>query len=578
VTVARAAGKLRVDLGAPVRLLPDGGGEVSLARAGSGWRLAASGGGLPSVQADAARAAVTPQGLAADGRIRAALSIGPIQKGVFDASGTLRLGAGGVSFAGDRCAQVAAARLVLGTNDVTRFSGRFCPAGRPLLELKAGGWRIAGGVDGGAGDVPILQARFAKAAGALDFGGAGSALQARMSLAGAQVLDAAPATRFNPVAASGALQLAGGLWRGSLGVKDGAGRPLAQVALRHDAASGRGGLEVSTGTLRFAQGGLQPADLSPLAAAIGSPAEGEIAFSGRFDWTPSGAASSGALDGPRLDFQSPAGRVAGVSGRIAFTSLAPLMAAPGQTLQAEQVVTPLGLGTGLRVTFGLAPGALDVTGGEAALGGGRVRIESLKLPLGGTEPIRGVLDLDGVQLHDLVEASPFGDRVDLDAKVSGRVPFELQAGKVRIRSGDLHAIAPGRLSIQRAALANVAASGEVTAPGPAAPAAATDTFTDFAYQAMENLAFSTLEAKVDSLPGGRLGVLFHIVGRHDPPQHQEIRLSIFDLIGRKFLGKQLPLPSGTGVDLTLDTTLNLDDLLADYGEFRRLQGSAPVQP
>jgi hypothetical protein len=95
---------------------------------------------------------------------------------------------------------------------------------------------------------------------------------------------------------------------------------------------------------------------------------------------------------------------------------------------------------------------------------------------------------------------------------------------------------------------------------------------------MENLAFDTLEASVQSQPDGRLGVLFHIVGRHDPPQRQEIRLGLMDLIRRRFLGRTLPLPSGTGVNLTLDTTLNLDDLLSDYAEFRRLHGSAGVQP
>jgi hypothetical protein len=51
-----------------------------------------------------------------------------------------------------------------------------------------------------------------------------------------------------------------------------------------------------------------------------------------------------------------------------------------------------------------------------------------------------------------------------------------------------------------------------------------------------------------------------------------------DLISKKFLNRKLPLPSGTGVNLTLDTTLNLDDLLADYAEFRKLHGSAKVQP
>ena len=51
-----------------------------------------------------------------------------------------------------------------------------------------------------------------------------------------------------------------------------------------------------------------------------------------------------------------------------------------------------------------------------------------------------------------------------------------------------------------------------------------------------------------------------------------------DLIQKRFLGRKLPLPSGTGVNLTLDTTLNLDDLLADYADFRRLHGSGAVQP
>ena len=104
------------------------------------------------------------------------------------------------------------------------------------------------------------------------------------------------------------------------------------------------------------------------------------------------------------------------------------------------------------------------------------------------------------------------------------------------------------------------------------------TFTDFAYQAMENLAFDKLTATVATRNDGRLGVLFQIVGRHDPPQKQRIRLTVMDLIQRRFLGKTLPLPSGTGVNLTLDTSLNLDDLLSDYANFRRLHGSGEVQP
>ncbi len=116
---------------------------------------------------------------------------------------------------------------------------------------------------------------------------------------------------------------------------------------------------------------------------------------------------------------------------------------------------------------------------------------------------------------------------------------------MRILGGDLHAIQPGRLSIDRSAIDAVQAGG--TAELPTGVTAAVDpnaTFTDFAYQAMENLAFTTMDAGVSTHDDGRLGVLFHIVGEHDPPQRQEIKLSLFDLIGRKFLGRKLPLPSG----------------------------------
>ncbi|CAN7528748.1 YdbH domain-containing protein [Phenylobacterium sp. LjRoot225] len=577
----QGGGAVRARLVQPVRLTPDRGGSVTFAPAGAGWKLTAAGGGLPKVDADIVQAALAPGGGVASGRIKAALSIGPIERGVFDASGALRLADGVVSFTGDRCASMTAPRANFGANDVRGLSGRLCPAGSPLLSLGGGDWRIAGRAEDVAAEVPFLQARVAKGAGTLDLAARKGALQAKAGIAAAEVSDAAPVTRFRPVGISGQAQLARELWTAAVAIRDGAGRPLATARLKHESLSGRGGVEIDSGTLRFAQGGLQPADLSPLAAAVGSPAQGEAQFTGGFAWTPAAQTSAGVLEIPNLDFQSPAGAVSGLSGRVAFTSLAPLVAAPGQTLQAASVATPVAPLTEVRIAFGLQPDALRVTGGQAAVGGGLARIESLEIPLAVGQPIRGVVNLDGVQLHDLVEASPFGDRVELDAKVSGRIPFTTQGDKVRVQGGTLHAVQPGRLSIQRTALTNVEASGAVEtsgAPAAVAPEPSTDTFSDFAYQAMEHLAFSTLTAGIDSRDDGRLAVLFHIIGKHDPPQRQEIRLSFLDLIQKKFLGRKLPLPSDTGVDLTLDTTLNLDDLLGDYAEFRRLHGSAQVQP
>jgi hypothetical protein len=575
-----ADGRVGVRLLEPVRLSPNAGGAVTLAPAGSGWRLATAGGGLPKIEAEVRSFRLLPGGAAAAGRIRAGLSIGPVQRGDFDAAGTLRVTGAETSFESAGCARLAAARLDFGGHDVTKFQGRLCPAGRPLVSLGHGDWRIAGRARDVAGEVPFLDARLAQAAGPVELGSRDGRLDASARFTG-RAADAAAQMRFRPVAVAGQAQLADGLWTSAFTIQDGAGRQIAQVRLKHEDASGRGAMTIDTGTLRFAQGGLQPAALSPLAAAIGSPVEGEARFSGAFAWTPKTATSSGVLEVPGLDFQSPAGKVSGLSGKVVFNSLAPLTAAPGQTLHAASIATGIASLREARASFGLRPEALDVGRAQADVGGGVIRIENLRAPLASGQPIRGVLHLDGVQLHDLVEGSPFGDRVELDARVSGSIPFTLAGDKVRVSGGVLRAVQPGRLSIQRKALTAVETSGGGVASGAPAtptPEPSTDAFSDFAYQAMENLAFTTLSATVDSRPNGRLGVIFHIVGKHDPPQPQRIRIPLSDLIAKKFLRRKLPLPSGTGVDLTLDTTLNLDDLLADYAEFRRLHGSAQVQP
>ncbi|MDB5475372.1 MAG: hypothetical protein JWP49_883 [Phenylobacterium sp.] len=569
---------LRSRLAGPVRLLPATGGEVRLTPRGGGYRLSSAGGGLPAVEADVRRFAVAAGGATADASIKAALSLGPLQKAVIDAAGTLRIAAGTTSFTADRCASVTAARLNLGTNSAEHVTTRICPTGGPLLRIARGGWSLAGRAENAAASIPFLQASLAEGSGQVRLADAGGKLSADLQIASGRVRDAAPAERFHPMILSGRVGLARDLWTGGLDIRLPGGAQVAHATLRHEGLSGVGGVEIATGPLSFAAGGLQPADLSPIAKPLGTGVEGAASFTGAFRWTPAGPSSGGELHVARLDFKSPMGAVTGLSGDVRFTSLSPLIAPPGQNLRVQALAAALPL-TDLTASAALQEKALVVTGGSAAAGGGRLRIARLDIPFEAGQPIKGVLEAEGVQLRDLIKASPFGDRVSLAARVSGQIPFESQGGKVRITGGELHAIAPGRLSISRAALTSVSAQGSVQAPAQAGgQIASDDTFTDFAYQALENLAFDGLSARVDTRPDGRLGVLFHVVGRHDPPQHQEITLSWLDLVRRKFLGKKLPLPSGTGVDLTLDTTLNLDDLLKDYADFQQLRSSPPVQP
>ena len=152
--------------------------------------------------------------------------------------------------------------------------------------------------------------------------------------------------------------------------------------------------------------------------------------------------------------------------------------------------------------------------------------------------------------------------------------MSFRKGTVQIAGGELHAIEPGRLSIRREALTQVEAAG-----GPARPVAATavDPYSDFAFQALENLAFTEMDARVDSQADGRLGVRFHIKGEHSPPVSPEIRLTLRELLTQK-IKRTLPLPKGVKVDLSLDTSVNLDQLLDDFDKYQTLRNSAAVQP
>ena len=238
----------------------------------------------------------------------------------------------------------------------------------------------------------------------------------------------------------------------------------------------------------------------------------------------------------------------------------------GFAILAVTIVAAMGLSFGqdrsqrwVRHTLEVENHLANLTAGlEAAQAGQRAFVitgdESYLAPyLAATQGLPGELD----RLGDVVKDMGFDDKVLLDAVVSGRLPFTMNpATGLRIVAGSLAAVQPGRLSIQREVLTDVNAGGGAAEAPPGV-------VEDLAFQAMENLSFDQLSADVNSLDGGRIAVLFHIRGRHAPPQRQELRLTLAELISRQFLNRSLPLPSGTQIDLTLDTTLNANQLISD---------------
>jgi len=582
-TLMSGDGGTRVTLDRPATLRPANGGVLTI-RPGGGPIFAAAPGqqgggslaltstrgrGLPEASFAIPAWRLTPDGFTADLDGRAALDFELARGIALDTRGRLTSSNGRVTYVAAACTPLTVERLELGENDVVDLSGQACPIDRPLVDIVGGRWRADGALSGVDASAPFLALDFRDAEGrfAATGGPAGLGLETRVD--SATVADATTPLRFHPLQASGTARLADEDWTGAFDLSR-EGVALGRLDLAHDGSSGAGGLTIDAPSIIFAEGGLQPADLSPLARDfVGSPAAGSVAFEGRVDWLADvEGSSSGRLTIPGLDFVSPAGPVKGLKGTIDFTSLAPLVTAPDQRLTADvlESVAPL---TDVELTFGLDKAGVTIEGGDLSIAGGTVRVEPFVLPLDRSQPFSGVIVLENVQLGEVIAGAGFGDSVALDAVVSGRLPFTYDpVSGIRITAGSLAAVQPGRLSIEREALSGLEAGGGGEEVPP-------NTVQDLAYQAMENLSFDILSAEVNSLDEGRIGVLFRIRGRHDPPQHQELRVGIAEFISREFLNRELPLPSGTGIDLTLDTTLNLNQLIGDLLELNRARNGDP---
>lgn len=588
VAVSAGPDVLRVGLPSPVRLTSANGlkatlsarpGRPLLAGGEGGFALQARGGGAPDVDLTVARYKLAADGLDASLDVAARGSFGPMRDAVFSTAGALAAHDGVLIYAAAGCRPLSIAELDFGANGARALSAELCPADAPLLRVSKDGWRSSARVREAKAAAPFLEARGEAISASFAAQGRGEAVQLQARIDTARLVDEAQAERFRPVTASGEVTLKADRWRGDFRLSDGAGHGLGLARLDHDMRTEAGGVELDTGDLVFAPEGLQPVGLSPLAAAVASPVVGQARFQGGLQWRGETLTSGGTLSVPSLDFKSVAGPIVGLAGEVRFTSLAPLETAPGQRLQVARIDSMAAL-THAALDFQIVDEVLKVASGEVEVGGGRLRLEPLSAPLDGGA-FEGVVEVEGVQLSDIVAKSPFADRVSLEAKVSGRLPFVLGPEGIRFINGRLEAVEPGRLSIRREALVTVATEGGQAsiADGPAAQALGpeTNTVTEFAFQALEHLAFDSLSAEVNSLPEGRLGVLFKIQGAFEPPQEQTLELGLRDLIRKDLLQRRLPLPSHTKVNLTLDSTLNLDQLLRDFAKTQRA-GSGPVQP
>ncbi|MES2293438.1 MAG: YdbH domain-containing protein [Pseudomonadota bacterium] len=565
-------GQLRLSLSAPAIVRGAAGGALRVADLtvqGAAQDLSGSshavltGRGLPSVTLGLPNFALTGGAFRAQAVVAARLDYAAFRGVAINAQGAVTGQSGEWAFSPAACAKMTLSAFRPGPTDMaTRVAGVLCPSpGRAAVSFRHDGIRLAARMQNVSATLPLANVAVEKAEGTVDFGaGANAPLHGAVALTSARLLDRAAGPRFNPLLGKGAITLGGGVWRGKIAATDEKKSPLGEVTFTHAMASGSGSAHIAAPHIAFAAGGLQPETLSPLLVAF-RQADGAANFSGDIDWTSRTITSRGHLSIANLDFLTPLGKAHAVKTELNFTSLLPPATEPGQALGIARIDWTLPF-SAVDVRLGFSPTAIQIDKVSSGFAEGHASLGAFRVDLANPKRIDGAADLTSISLAALIAASNLGSKVKLEGKVSGHVPFSAGPDGFKIVNGHVQADGAGRLSIDR----SLWAQGDA--------AVSTNAVQGFAYQALENLSFNQMTADLNSIPGGRLQIVFHIKGQSDPPKPQKAEVGLMDLLNGTALQKPIPLPSATPIDLTLDTSLNFDELLKSYSEAwsKTLQG------
>jgi Dicarboxylate transport len=559
--VADRGGEIALSLSEPATLQGAAGGllqvsQLAVQGKADGWAGSAkaklAGKGLPDVALSLPEFHWSEGAFIGRAALNARFGYAMLRRAALSVTGDLKSDGGNWRFDPASCATLSLAAFHAGASDMAKnVKARACPAaGKPLFSYGSGGWRMIARARDVSADLPLANVHLADAEAALDFAAKpGASPAGTVVLTAARLSDRAASPRFNPVLGTGRIQFARNVWRGTLSVSDPEKQHLGDVTFTHRMANGAGSAQIAAPHLNFAVGKLEPATLSPLLAAF-RRAEGSADFEGTVSWTGSRIASGGRLHIAGLNFLTPLGQAHDVKTDLEFTSLLPPTTKSGQALSISRIDWTLPF-TGVNLHFGFSTSSVRVDGIQGNFADGHVTLGPFTINPANPGKIDGTLDVSAVSLAALVTASNLGSKIRLEGKVSGHVPFSAGPGGVRILNGHVEANGAGRLSIDP----SLWTQGGATS---------TNAVQGFAYQAMEHLAFDQLNASLNSIAGGRLQVIFHIRGKSAPPKPQQAEVGLMDLINGTALQKPIPLPSGTPIELTLDTSLNFDELLKSY--------------
>ena len=492
--------------------------------------------------------------MTAAGGLNARFSFAMLHDAALSTNGVLSWRSGRYAFSPKACGQVRFIAFHPASSDLARnVAASICPTGgRPLIEGDGSHWKFSGAARDVSAFLPLANAQADQKSGLLAFEGVGADFHGQVSGLAGQVSDKTAPARFKPLLNSGSVSLANGVWRGQFAVSAENKEPLGEVTFQEVMATGLGSAHIAAPHLTFAPGKLAPEDISVLLAAF-RRADGTANFQGDVSWTRNALTSRGTLDISSLDFLTALGTAHAVKTRIDFTSLLPPRTAENQEITISRVDWTLPF-SGVDLRFSFDPAQVKVNALSSGWAEGKASLDAFTVNLAKPGRMSGAARLQSITLGSLIAASNLANKIKLSGRISGRIPFTIGPDGLRIAGGHIASDGPGRLSVDR----SLWMQGEA--------AISSNAVQDFAYQALENLAFDSMSADLNSTAAGRLQVVFHIKGRSDPPKPQTANVAIADILNGTALYKPVPLPSGTPIDLTLDTSLNFDELLKSYAE------------
>jgi len=558
----RRGGATRFSLAQPLQVKGAGGATLrvpTLALSGNADRLNGaleanlSGPGLPSVRFATRNLVWSGGGFTANTTVGARFNYAMLHGGALDADGVLSWQVGRYAFTPTRCAKATLAAFHPGASDMAKtVQASVCASGGPLLSGEGAHWKLDGVARDASAFLPLANSQLDQGAGHLSFEGVGGDFHGNIAVSAARLSDRTPSPRFKPMLGSGSVALSDWVWRGKFAATDLTKIPLGDVTFEHKMADGAGAAHIAAPHLTFSPNHLQPENLSALLVAF-RKAEGTANFQGDISWTRDAINSRGTLSIDSLDFLTPMGKAHTVKTKMEFNSLLPPQTADNQQVTISRIDWTLPF-TGVDLHFAFNPVSVKIQALSSGWAEGNAATGTMTIDLAHPDLGAGEIQLSSIALGSLVTASNLGSKLKVQGKISGRVPFTKGPDGIRIANGHIAADGPGRLSVDR----SLWVQGDA--------AINSNAVQDFAYQALENLAFDSMSADLNSVANGRLQVVFHIKGKSDPPQHQTAEVAVTDILNGTALYKPIPLPSGTPIDLTLDTSLNFDELLKFYAE------------